>query len=136
MNSKKKELEEEYIFEFYDENYAESLEDTPVVIEDYKEVLFEQDLNEEQLKIINNIKGPMLVIAGAGSGKTRTITYSVAKLLLSGVKPSEIMLVTFTNKAANEMIRRVETLLGKRPKGIWGGTFHSIANRFIRRYAK
>ncbi|MFX1428842.1 MAG: ATP-dependent helicase [Promethearchaeota archaeon] len=136
MNSKKKEPEEEYIFEFYDEDYAESLEDTQVVIEDYKEVLFEQDLNEEQLKIINNIKGPMLIIAGAGSGKTRTITYSVAKLLLSGVKPSEIMLVTFTNKAANEMIRRVETLLGKRPKGIWGGTFHSIANRFIRRYAK
>jgi len=78
----------------------------------------------------------MLIIAGAGSGKTRTITYSVAKLLLSGVRPNQIMLVTFTNKAANEMVKRVETLLGKRPKGIWGGTFHSIANRFIRRYAK
>ena len=136
MNQSKDNLEEEYIFEFYDEDYAESLEEPPIVIENYKEVSFEHDLNEEQLKIVNNIKGPMLVIAGAGSGKTRTITYSVAKLLLSGVNPSEIMLVTFTNKAANEMIRRVETLLGKRPKGIWGGTFHSIANRFIRRYAK
>ncbi|GAH02970.1 unnamed protein product, partial [marine sediment metagenome] len=53
-----------------------------------------------------------------------------------GVKPSEIMLVTFTNKAANEMIKRVENLLGKKPKGIWGGTFHSIASRFLRMYAK
>ncbi|MHA1492182.1 MAG: ATP-dependent helicase, partial [Promethearchaeota archaeon] len=85
---------------------------------------------------MNNIRGPMLVIAGAGSGKTRTIVYSVAKLLISGVKPSQIMLVTFTNKAANEMIKRVEILLGKRPKGIWAGTFHSIANRFLRKYAK
>ncbi len=136
MNQKKENSEEEYVFEFYDEDYAESLEELPIGIEDYNKISFEEDLNEEQLKIINNIRGPMLVIAGAGSGKTRTITYSVAKLLLSGVKPSEIMLVTFTNKAANEMIKRVETLLGKRPKGIWGGTFHSIANRFIRKYAK
>ena len=136
MNPKKDNPEEEYVFEFYDEVYAESLEELPVVIEDYNEISFEEDLNEEQLKIISNINGPILVIAGAGSGKTRTITYSVAKLLLSGVKPNEIMLVTFTNKAANEMIKRVEILLGKRPKGIWGGTFHSIANRFIRRYAK
>jgi DNA helicase-2/ATP-dependent DNA helicase PcrA len=136
LSQKRDNPEEEYVFEFYDEDYAQSLEELPGVIEDYNKISFEEDLNEEQLEIINNIKGPMLVIAGAGSGKTRTITYSVAKLLLSGVKPSEIMLVTFTNKAANEMIKRVETLLGKRPKGIWGGTFHSIANRFIRKYAK
>ncbi len=137
MNQQKKDTEEEYVFEFYDEDYAQSLEDeAPEVIEEYDEINFEEDLNEEQLKIIDNIKGPMLIIAGAGSGKTRTITYSVAKLLLSGIRPNEIMLVTFTNKAANEMVKRVETLLGKRPKGIWGGTFHSIANRFIRRYAK
>ncbi len=137
MNQKKDKPEEEYLFEFYDEDYAESLEvEVPEVIEEYNEINFKEDLNEEQLNIINNIKGPNLVIAGAGSGKTRTITYSVAKLLLSGVRPNQIMLVTFTNKAANEMVKRVETLLGKRPKGIWGGTFHSIANRFIRRYAK
>ncbi|MFX1380135.1 MAG: ATP-dependent helicase [Promethearchaeota archaeon] len=136
MNEKKDNLEEEYVFEIYDEDYAESLEEPPVIIEEYNKISFETDLNEEQLKIIDNIKGPMLVIAGAGSGKTRTITYSVAKLLLSSVKPNQIMLVTFTNKAANEMIKRVETLLGKKPKGIWGGTFHSIANRFIRKYAK
>ena len=137
MNQNKEKSHEEYVFEFYDENYAESLEgDVPTIIEEYKQINFEDDLNDEQLEIINNINGPMLVIAGAGSGKTRTITYSVAKLLSSGARPSEIMLVTFTNKAANEMIRRVEALLGRRPKGIWGGTFHSIANRFIRMYAK
>ncbi|MFW9900631.1 MAG: ATP-dependent helicase [Candidatus Thorarchaeota archaeon] len=137
MNQQKDKTEEEYVFEFYDEDYAESLEEVlPEFIAEYNDINFNEDLNEEQLEIINNISGPMLVIAGAGSGKTRTITYSVAKLLLSGVRPNEIMLVTFTNKAANEMVKRVETLLGKRPKGIWGGTFHSIANRFIRRYAK
>ncbi|MHA2391998.1 MAG: ATP-dependent helicase, partial [Promethearchaeota archaeon] len=137
MNLKKENPEEEYLFEFYDNDYADSLEvEVPRERVEYNEVNFEDDLNDEQLEIINNIQGPMLVIAGAGSGKTRTITYSVAKLLSSGVKPSQIMLVTFTNKAANEMIKRVEILLGKRPRGIWGGTFHSIANRFIRIYAK
>ena len=138
MTPKKEGTEEEFVFEFYDEDYAESLDDVeaPKLTEEYNDVDFEADLNEEQLEIVNNIQGPMLVIAGAGSGKTRTIVYSVAKLLVSGVKPSEIMLVTFTNKAASEMIKRVETLLGKKPKGIWAGTFHSIANRFLRMYAK
>ena len=107
-----------------------------MIDEEYNVVDFESNLNDEQLEIVNNISGPMLIIAGAGSGKTRTIVYSVAKLLLSGVNPSEIMLVTFTNKAAREMTNRVEELLGKRPKGIWAGTFHAIANRFLRQYAK
>ena len=97
-------------------------------------VSFKNNLNPEQLKIVNNIDGSMIVIAGAGSGKTRTITYSVAKLIERGIKPSEIMLVTFTNKAAKEMLERVKTLLGEEPNGIWGGTFHSLANRFIRKY--
>jgi DNA helicase-2/ATP-dependent DNA helicase PcrA len=137
LNEKENGSKEEYIFEFYDEDFAESLEQKmPQIIETYNKIDFEKELNEEQLKIVNNIKGPMLVIAGAGSGKTRTIVYSVAKLLLSGIPPNQVMLVTFTNKASNEMIKRVETLLGKRPKGIWAGTFHSIANRFIRKYAK
>lgn len=135
--SQKKKPAEEFVFEFYDDDYAESLEiKEPEVIEKYNDIDFKGDLNREQLEIINNIKGPMLIIAGAGSGKTRTIVYSVAKLLVSGVKPSEIMLVTFTNKAAKEMIKRVEILLGKRPKGIWAGTFHSMGNRFLRKYAK
>ena len=137
MSSKKDDIQEEYVFEYYDEDFGEFEDgEPPKFVEEYNEVNFEEDLDDDQLRIINNLKGPMLVIAGAGSGKTRVIVYSVAKLLVSGVRPSEIMLVTFTNKASKEMINRVEILLGKRPKGIWAGTFHSIANRFIRRYAK
>ena len=102
----------------------------------FNEKFFESNLNKEQLAIVNNIIGPMIVIAGAGSGKTRVITYSVAKLISNGIKPSEIMLVTFTNKATDEMLKRVENLLGYEPKGLWGGTFHSLANRFIRIYTQ
>ena len=100
----------------------------------FNKVSFKDNLNAEQFNIVNTIDGSMIVIAGAGSGKTRTITYSVAKLIESGVKPSEIMLVTFTNKAAKEMLERVKDLLSKEPNGIWGGTFHSLANRFIRNF--
>ncbi len=100
----------------------------------FNKISFRDNLNAEQFNIVDNIKGSMIVIAGAGSGKTRTITYSVANLIENGVKPSQIMLVTFTNKAAKEMLQRVKTLLGKEPTGIWGGTFHSLANRFIRNY--
>ncbi len=134
---KKSDEEDVFVFEFFDKDYDGSIEtNKSSTIAHYNEVKFEEDLNEEQLAIVNNIKGPMLVIAGAGSGKTRTITYAVAKLLVSKVNPSEIMLVTFTNKAANEMIKRVENLLGARPKGIWAGTFHALANRFLRIYSK
>lgn len=129
--------DEEYVFEFYDD-VGEDFETEPTsdaISHDYNEIDFEKNLNKEQLEIINNIEGPMLVIAGAGSGKTRTITYAVAKLLLSGVKPQEIMLVTFTNKAAKEMTNRVKKILGKEPSGMWAGTFHSMGNRFIRKYA-
>ncbi|MHA1192296.1 MAG: ATP-dependent helicase [Promethearchaeota archaeon] len=137
MPSQKINMNEKFTFEYYDEDYDDSLDaEISEAIEEYNPVNFESELNEEQLNIVNNLNGPMLVIAGAGSGKTRTIVYAVAKLLVSGVKPSEIMLVTFTNKAASEMIERVEQLLGKRPKGIWAGTFHSIANRFLRKYAR
>ncbi len=77
MTNKKEASEEEFVFEFYDEDYAKSLEEVekPVLIEEYNDVDFEEDLNEEQLEIVNNIQGPMLVIAGAGSGKTRTIVH-------------------------------------------------------------
>jgi len=137
LPEQKPNVNEEYTFEFYDDDFTETNEIIePEPIEEYNPIDFESDLNDEQLEIVNNIKGPMLIIAGAGSGKTRTIVYSVAKLLKSRVKPSEIMLVTFTNKAANEMIKRVEKILGIKPKGIWAGTFHSMANRFLRIYAK
>ncbi len=136
MKNEKKSSKEEFIFEFYEDLEQNFATEISSVSSQYNQINFKHNLNKEQLNIINNIQGPMLVIAGAGSGKTRTIIYAVAKLLLSGVPSNNIMLVTFTNKAAKEMIDRLEILLGKKPKGIWAGTFHSMANRFIRRYAK
>ncbi|TAK03915.1 ATP-dependent helicase [Patescibacteria group bacterium] len=93
------------------------------------------ELNPEQLAVVEGGDGPCLVLAGAGSGKTRTVTYRVAYLLEGGVRPDEILLLTFTNKAAKEMLDRVEGLLGAGATGIWGGTFHSVANRLLRQYA-
>ncbi len=94
------------------------------------------ELNEPQLKVVMEGDGPCLVLAGAGSGKTRTLVYRVAYLLERGVPPDRILLVTFTNKAAKEMMERVQTILGSAPRGLWGGTFHSVANRLLRQYAK
>ena len=94
-------------------------------------------LNAEQQRIVEHLEGPALVIAGAGSGKTRVITHRVAHLVQQGVPPSAILMVTFTNKAAEEMLHRVEGLLGQHALSdrILSGTFHSVANRFLRRYA-
>jgi DNA helicase II / ATP-dependent DNA helicase PcrA len=93
-------------------------------------------LNEEQRAVVMAGKGPLLVIAGAGSGKTRTATYRVARLIEAGVAPARILLVTFTNRAAREMLSRVETLLsGTETRRVWGGTFHSLGNRILRRHA-
>jgi DNA helicase-2/ATP-dependent DNA helicase PcrA len=125
---------EEISFDVFNENNTISKE--ILISEGISHIDFRKDLNNQQFNVVNEIKGPQLIIAGAGSGKTRTIVYCVAKLLSENVKPSEIMLVTFTNKAATEMIKRVEKLIGIKPKGIWAGTFHSIANRFLRQYAK
>jgi len=97
---------------------------------------YQQELNAEQLPVVLNGEGPCLVLAGAGSGKTRTIVYRVAYLIEAGVKPENILLVTFTNKAAKEMLFRVEQLLGQFPKSLWGGTFHHVANVLLRKYAK
>ncbi len=96
---------------------------------------FKKELNEEQYKAVTYGDGQVLVLAGAGSGKTRTLTYRVAYLIEQGIKPENILLVTFTNKASREMLERVEKNLDRYPKGIWGGTFHHIANRLLRRYA-
>jgi len=96
---------------------------------------YPSELNPAQLEVVLGGDGPCLVLAGAGSGKTRTITYRVAYLIENGVSPENILLVTFTNKAAKEMLSRVEMLLGSYPTGLWGGTFHSIANRLLRMYA-
>ena len=94
------------------------------------------ELNPQQLAAVQAPPGASLVIAGAGSGKTRTLTYRVAYLLENGIAPSNILLLTFTNKAAREMLERVEALLPQRTAGLWGGTFHSIGNRILRRHAE
>lgn len=93
---------------------------------------FEKELNSQQLAVVTAGKGPIMVIAGAGSGKTRTLTYRVAYLIQSGLDPHRILLLTFTNKAAREMLQRVEMLTPYDVRRIWGGTFHHIANRILR----
>jgi ATP-dependent DNA helicase UvrD/PcrA len=92
------------------------------------------ELNEQQLAAVTAPPGPILVIAGAGSGKTRTLTYRVAYLLENGIDPRNILLLTFTNKAAREMLNRVANLLPLDASGLWGGTFHSVGNRILRRH--
>ncbi|HJW38139.1 MAG TPA: UvrD-helicase domain-containing protein [Candidatus Udaeobacter sp.] len=92
------------------------------------------ELNEQQLAAVTAPPGPLLVIAGAGSGKTRTLTYRVAYLLENGIDPRNILLLTFTNKAAREMLGRVANLLPVDASGLWGGTFHSVGNRILRRH--
>ena len=97
---------------------------------------YARELNEQQLAAVTAPPGPALVIAGAGSGKTRTLTYRVAYLLEQGIPPDRILLLTFTNKAAGEMMRRVTDLLGQELASLWGGTFHSIGNRILRQHAR
>jgi DNA helicase-2/ATP-dependent DNA helicase PcrA len=92
------------------------------------------ELNEQQFAAVTASPGPLLVIAGAGSGKTRTLTYRVAYLLENGIDPRNILLLTFTNKAARQMLERVANLLPIDASGIWGGTFHSVGNRMLRRH--
>lgn len=100
-----------------------------------RRIEYARELNQDQLDVVLHADGPCLVLAGAGSGKTRTLTYRVAYLLERGVDPSSILLLTFTNKAAKEMLARVAALIGGEARGIWGGTFHAIANRLLRSFA-
>ncbi len=97
---------------------------------------YAKELNEQQHAAVTAPPGPALIIAGAGSGKTRTLTYRVAYLLEQGIPPESILLLTFTNKAAKEMMERVTHLLGGEVTGLWGGTFHSIGARILRRHAR
>jgi DNA helicase-2/ATP-dependent DNA helicase PcrA len=93
-------------------------------------------LNSQQLAAVTAGEGPSLVIAGAGSGKTRTLVYRVAYLIDSGIDPSNILLLTFTRKSAQEMLARVGDLIGARSQRVCGGTFHSVANLLLRRYGR
>jgi DNA helicase-2/ATP-dependent DNA helicase PcrA len=97
---------------------------------------YSSHLNQEQLSAVTAGDGPSLVIAGAGSGKTRVVTYRVAYLIESGVSPSRIMLLTFTNKAAREMLHRVELLIKGESRRVTGGTFHHVGNMILRRYGE
>lgn len=99
------------------------------------QIPYEAQLNASQLEAVMATEGPMLVIAGAGSGKTRTLTYRVARLVEGGVAPSSILLLTFTRKAAQQMLQRATRLLDRRCENVSGGTFHSFGNLILRKYA-
>ncbi len=96
---------------------------------------YRKELNDEQYQVVVSKGGPTMILAGAGSGKTRTMVYRVAYLLENGVPPERILLVTFTKKAAQEMLSRVAELCGIDVSGLWGGTFHHIGNIFLRKYS-
>ena len=102
----------------------------------HPQIDYARELNQQQLAAVTAPPGPALVIAGAGSGKTRTLTYRVAYLLEQGIPADRILLLTFTNKAAGEMMRRVSDLLGQELRSLWGGTFHSIGARVLRSHAE
>lgn len=97
---------------------------------------YAEELNPQQLAAVEVVDGPALVIAGAGSGKTRTLVYRVARLIELGIDPSAILLLTFTRKAAQEMLGRVGQLIGAASDRVTGGTFHSVANLLLRRYGR
>jgi DNA helicase-2/ATP-dependent DNA helicase PcrA len=100
------------------------------------QIRYQEELNPQQYEAATAPPGPALVLAGAGSGKTRTLTYRVAYLIEHGVPADRILLLTFTNKAAREMMRRVSDLLGSEMSQLWGGTFHSIGARILRTNAE
>src|SRR5437588_10984753 len=97
---------------------------------------FDEDLNDSQRGAVSAPDGYNLILAGPGSGKTRVITYRVAYLIARGVPSESILLVTFTRRAAREMVSRLETLIGPQAAKVWAGTFHHIGNRLLRKSAK
>ena len=97
-----------------------------------KGIDFKKELNEDQFRAVTAPDGPALVLAGAGSGKTRTLTYRVAYLLENGVPPESILLLTFTNKASKQMLERVEELTGIGSHRFLGGTFHHVGGQALR----
>ena len=90
------------------------------------------ELNDEQRRAVEQIEGPCMIVAGAGSGKTRVLTYKIAFLIESGINPYEMLALTFTNKAANEMKQRIRKLAGANAENLWMGTFHSVFAKILR----
>jgi len=114
-----------------------SIEGAPLIASSPEEPAFLRALNPEQQAAVTASDGPLLVLAGAGTGKTRVLTSRLAHLLLTGrVRPTNVLAVTFTNKAAREMTGRVSALLGRSVEGLWLGTFHAIGARLLRRHAE
>ena len=99
------------------------------------QIYYRSELNDGQYDAVTSLNGPHLIVAGAGTGKTRTVVYRVAYLVELGVKPEHILLLTFTRKASQEMLRRAAILLDYRCEKVAGGTFHSFSNNVLRRHA-
>ena len=97
---------------------------------------YRAELNEAQYEAATTINGPLLIVAGAGTGKTRTLVFRVAHLVETGVDPRSILLLTFTRRAAEEMLRRASLLIDNRCARVSGGTFHSFANSILRQYGR
>ena len=100
-----------------------------------KGINYQKELNPAQVQAVYSTRGPHLVIAGAGSGKTRVLVYRVAYLVEQGISPNQVLLLTFTRKAAAEMLKRASHLLDERCQKVAGGTFHSFANLILRKYS-
>lgn len=99
-------------------------------------IRYADELNAAQLAAVEQLEGPLLVVAGAGTGKTRTLVYRVARMIESGIPPESILLLTFTRRSAQEMLRRAALLVGARAEQVTGGTFHSFANLTLRQYGQ
>ena len=95
-----------------------------------------EGLNPQQLQAVTHGDGPLLIIAGAGTGKTNTLAHRVAWLIHEGVQPGRILLLTFTRRAAQEMLNRAQAVCQAATAKVWGGTFHSMANRLLRTYGR
>jgi DNA helicase II / ATP-dependent DNA helicase PcrA len=120
------------VYDYEDEE--EDMFGSPSPVKATPEIDFKSELNDDQFQAVTAPDGPALVLAGAGSGKTRTLTYRVAYLLTQGVSPEAILLLTFTNKASKQMLNRVEELTGVGAHRFLGGTFHSVGGQILRLY--